>query len=239
MPARAKRALDATRNASKGQVSAKNAVSTLGVRPIIARKLCICGQPCGEVDKGQVSWRGPMSFFDAMMLILSHILKKHYRHLIFTTSSYFMLLSNVSRHVSREMLYTVAVVTKKRSTGDTGEEIACQFLVRKGYAVVSRNYLKPWGEIDIVAEKNDIVHFVEVKTLSRENSDEVSREMDHQPEDLVDVRKLRKVARTAALYMETTHDGREYQIDVVAVIMSHKTRTARCRLIEQALEDNL
>jgi len=131
------------------------------------------------------------------------------------------------------------IMNKKRSTGNTGEDIACQFLRRKGYVVVCRNYLKPWGEIDIVAEKDDIVHFVEVKALSRENLDEVSREMDHQPEDLVDVRKLRKVARTASLYMETTHDRREYQIDVVGVILSQKTRNARCRLIEQALEDNL
>ena len=131
------------------------------------------------------------------------------------------------------------IMNKKRSTGNTGEDIACQFLRRKGYVVVCRNYLKPWGEIDIVAEKDDIVHFVEVKALSRENLDEVSREMDHQPEDLVDIRKLKKVARTAALYMETTHDRREYQIDVVGVILSQKTRNARCRLIEQALEDNL
>ena len=123
----------------------------------------------------------------------------------------------------------------KRGTGDLGESIVCQFLERRGFKIISRNYLKPWGEIDIVAEKGAVIHFVEVKTLSRENSTGVSREMSHQPEDLVDERKLRKVARTAEIYMESAKDTREYQVDVVGVILDQQTRTARCRLLEQAL----
>ncbi len=63
--------------------------------------------------------------------------------------------------------------------------------------------------------------------------------MDYRPEELVHHSKLRKIARTAALYMEEKRDDREYQIDVVGVIMNKATRTARCRLIEQALESNL
>ncbi|MCE9541521.1 YraN family protein [Candidatus Kaiserbacteria bacterium] len=126
-----------------------------------------------------------------------------------------------------------------RKTGNIGEDVACQFLQGKGFRVIKRNYLKPWGEIDIIAEKAGIIHFVEVKAISRESTSEVSREMDHQPEELVDVRKLRKIARTAASYMAETKDDREYQIDVVGVILSHKTRTARCRLVEQAVEDSI
>ena len=43
--------------------------------------------------------------------------------------------------------------TAKRQIGDQGEEVACKYLVGKGYRVLERNYLKPWGEIDIVAER--------------------------------------------------------------------------------------
>ena len=133
--------------------------------------------------------------------------------------------------------YTIGM--DRRKTGNIGESIAADFLQRKGFRIMKRNYLKPWGEIDIIAEKEGIVHFVEVKTLSRENFGDVSREMDHQPEDLVDIRKLRKVARTAETYMNTAKDGREYQVDVIGVVMSHKTRTAHCRLIEQAIDGEL
>ena len=78
-----------------------------------------------------------------------------------------------------------------------------------------------------------------MKAISREILPESLEKLDYRPEELVDARKLKKVARTAALYMETMKDDREYQIDVVGVILSEQTKTARCRLFEQALEDNL
>ncbi len=126
----------------------------------------------------------------------------------------------------------------RKDTGRVGEEIACRFLESKGYRVVERNYRKKWGEIDIIAIKGGAVRFVEVKAVSRENTQNISREMDYRPEELVHASKLRKIARTAALYMEAKGDDREYQIDVVGVVMSNATRTARCRLFEQVLEDN-
>ncbi|OGG52450.1 hypothetical protein A3H16_03685 [Candidatus Kaiserbacteria bacterium RIFCSPLOWO2_12_FULL_53_8] len=127
----------------------------------------------------------------------------------------------------------------RKEVGRLGEDIACQFLERKGFKILARNYRKPWGEIDIIAEKNNSVRFVEVKAVSRESLPNGSREMDYRPEEMVDSRKLRKLARTAALYMEVQKDKREFQIDVVGVIMVMAKRTARCRLFEQALEGNL
>lgn len=127
----------------------------------------------------------------------------------------------------------------RKNVGKGGESIACQFLLRKGFKIVGRNYRRKWGEIDIIAVKNDVVRFVEVKAVSRNGSPDFSREIDYRPEELVHKSKLRKVARTAALYMEERKDNREFQIDVVGVIMNEATRTARCRLFEQALEENL
>ena len=126
----------------------------------------------------------------------------------------------------------------RKEVGRGGEEIACRFLIRRGYKIIDRNYRKKWGEIDIIAEKEGSVRFVEVKAVTNRGMD-FSREMFRLPEELVHRTKLRKVARTAALYMEEKEDMREYQIDVVGVIMNEQTRTARCRLFEQALEDNL
>lgn len=127
------------------------------------------------------------------------------------------------------------VLTLKRSLGNLGEDIAEEFLRKKGYVIRERNYLKPWGEIDIIAEKDAILCFVEVKTVSRENMDGFSREMDYRPEELVNTSKLEKIARTAALYMEEIKEDREYQIDVIGVILDFKKRVARCRLFEQVL----
>ena len=127
----------------------------------------------------------------------------------------------------------------RRQIGEGGEHIACLFLARKGYKILERNYRRKCGEIDIVAEKDGIVRFVEVKAVTREASRGFSREMDYRPEELVHKTKLRKVARTALLYMEERRDRREYQIDVVGVIIYERNRIAKCRIFEQALEENL
>jgi len=124
----------------------------------------------------------------------------------------------------------------KRQLGNIGEDIACQFLVRKGFTIIERNYLRAWGEIDIIAEKKGIVRFIEVKSVTRENLPDVTRENDdYRPEEQVHPTKLKKIARTAEMYMNAKGNNREYQIDVIGVFIDPKRRKARCRLFEQVL----
>ena len=78
------------------------------------------------------------------------------------------------------MVHVKGVKTEKRKIGDLGESVAETFLIRKGFNIIEKNYWKPWGEIDIVAEKGGCVRFIEVKTVSRESSSwgiDVSREI--------------------------------------------------------------
>lgn len=124
----------------------------------------------------------------------------------------------------------------RKEVGRLGEQIASEFLQEKGFTVIARNYRKPWGEIDIIAEKAGTVRFVEVKAVSRESLPDVSREMSqYRPEEQVHPAKLKKIARTAELYMESKGDDRDFQIDVVGVFLDMKNRKARCRLYEQVL----
>lgn len=55
-------------------------------------------------------------------------------------------------------------MTRKREVGDFGEEITASYLEKNGYRILDRNYSKPFGEIDIIAIKGDVISFVEVKT---------------------------------------------------------------------------
>lgn len=55
-------------------------------------------------------------------------------------------------------------MTRKREVGDFGEAITAEYLQKNGYRILDRNYSKPFGEIDIIAIKDDLVAFVEVKT---------------------------------------------------------------------------
>ena len=67
--------------------------------------------------------------------------------------------------VTREKSYPYCIILialmnkdeKRKEVGRIGEQVACSFLVRKGYTIIDRNYRKPWGEIDVIAEKGNIV----------------------------------------------------------------------------------
>ncbi|PIW74862.1 MAG: YraN family protein, partial [Candidatus Portnoybacteria bacterium CG_4_8_14_3_um_filter_44_15] len=61
--------------------------------------------------------------------------------------------------------------SEKRKTGDLGEGIAAKYLENNGYKIIERNYRKNWGEIDIVARKDDCLIFVEVKTMQKTSGD--------------------------------------------------------------------
>lgn len=124
----------------------------------------------------------------------------------------------------------------RKESGRIGEQIAADFLERKGFVVIERNYRKPWGEIDIIAVRAGVVRFVEVKTLATDRLPDVSRENnDYRPEEHVHPFKLKKISRTAEMYMNAKKDERSYQIDVVGVFIDKKNRKARCRLFEQVL----
>jgi putative endonuclease len=121
-----------------------------------------------------------------------------------------------------------------RETGNLGEDIACKYLQKKGYSIVQRNYRKVWGEIDVIALRNEIMHFVEVKSIIWTEAS--TGEPSVRPEELANRSKLAKVARTAALYMDAKNDAREYQVDVLSVILDTERKTARCCFFEQAIE---
>lgn len=129
-------------------------------------------------------------------------------------------------------------ISQRRKLGNTGEDIACQFLERKGYTVIERNYLKPWGEIDIICRKGSVYHMVEVKSISRGtfpgSGSRVTRP-NMSAEDHIHPAKLKKLARTVELYMGGIPGSPDYQIDVVTVELDFQTRKASCKLYEQVL----
>lgn len=119
------------------------------------------------------------------------------------------------------------VKTEKRKIGDIGEDIAATFLVKNGYHILWRNYLKPWGEIDIVAKSKKGLHFIEVKTVTREKHSVRGGSTFFQsylPEDHVNRLKLTRLRRTVGAYLSEKRVSSEtlYQIDVLAITIDEK-----------------
>ncbi len=127
--------------------------------------------------------------------------------------------------------------TKKRKIGDLGENIAVTFLMKQGFDVVDRNYLKKYGELDIVAIKGEIYHFIEVKSVSCESFPDVNHETDsYRPEDNVHGYKLKRLSKTIQAYiLEKQVYEREWQFDIAVVYLNTITRTARVKLLEDII----
>ncbi|OHA90507.1 MAG: hypothetical protein A2665_02780 [Candidatus Zambryskibacteria bacterium RIFCSPHIGHO2_01_FULL_46_30] len=127
--------------------------------------------------------------------------------------------------------------TKKRKLGDIGENIACDFLERRGLEIIERNYLRKWGEIDIIARKNNIIHFIEVKSVSRVTLDEpvTHGTTDYRPEDNMHQWKLRRLARTMQTYLLDKKLDCDWQLDLVTVKIDQQNRKARVEIIENLI----
>ena len=57
-----------------------------------------------------------------------------------------------------------------KQIGAWGEQMTAKHYARAGFQIIGMNYLKKWGEVDVIAKKDNTVHFIEVKTVSYETT---------------------------------------------------------------------
>lgn len=96
-----------------------------------------------------------------------------------------------------------------KQIGDKGEDRAAEFLTTAGYEILVRNWRNRFGELDIVAEKNDKLIFVEVK--AKRNS------CFGAPAEMITTRKLGKLKNAAAAYLKESKWDGPWQIDAVVI----------------------
>ena len=139
--------------------------------------------------------------------------------------------------------------TEKRKLGDIGENIACEFLKKRGFVIIEKNYSKKWGEIDIITKKSDVIHFIEVKSVTclastrldsaKRASDSESRlahaTSEYRPEDNMHPWKLKRLSRAMQTYLLDRKLNCDWQLDLVTVKIDQQNRTARVELIENVI----
>ncbi len=94
--------------------------------------------------------------------------------------------------------------------GRTGEEKVAKYLKSKGYIILKRNYKDRYGEVDIIAQNDENIVFVEVKTRS-ENAIVSGFEA-------VDLKKQRLVKNEALMFTKRLKTDLEPRIDVAEVV---------------------
>jgi len=111
--------------------------------------------------------------------------------------------------------------TQREKIGIFAEQLAQRYLKERGFKILTTNYKKPWGEVDIIVQKQGTIHFVEVKANSKDFS------FGFNPELRVNKEKLRHIVRTAESFLfEKRLDGQEWQIDILALSFDLEGKTA-------------
>ena len=126
---------------------------------------------------------------------------------------------------------------KHISIGRLGEQIAEGYLKNRDFIILDRNYRQKCGEIDIVAQKDGVLHFVEVKAGSWEGAWPVDGADIHRPEDHMHSQKCARLSRVIQTYLIDKHvpKEKEYTVDLVMVLIDEVTRKARVRVLWNVL----
>ena len=93
-----------------------------------------------------------------------------------------------------------------RATGDIAEAAAVDFLIKNDCRIVARNVSCRFGEIDIIAEKSGVLHFVEVKSGRG-----------FEPIYNITPAKLSKLLRTIEWYIQKKKIDMPYQLDALII----------------------
>lgn len=140
----------------------------------------------------------------------------------------------------------------KQKIGELGESLAVMFLMKQGFRVIERNYTKKWGEIDIVATKDNRLYFIEVKSVSHETNSEnldpgaynVSYETDngldgdnYRPEDNMHPWKLQRLSRTIQTYLlsKNVSEDLEWQLDLFVVKIDMNRKIGQIKIVSDII----
>ncbi len=102
-------------------------------------------------------------------------------------------------------------MSDKISKGNYGEQLATDFLVNAGFEILERNFRYKRAEIDIIARKDDVLVFAEVKARSSQNFGF--------PEAFVNEAKEEKIREAAEQFIEANNWKGDIRFDIVSVIL--------------------
>ena len=119
--------------------------------------------------------------------------------------------------------------------GKIGEDTACVFLINHGFVIKERNFWKKWGEIDIIAEKGQFTHFIEVKSVvCKEGNHEFTN--GYKPEENVHSNKLKRLRKVISTYIiEKKISEHLWHFDVIAVFLNTESEQARIKMHENLI----
>lgn len=98
-----------------------------------------------------------------------------------------------------------------KQLGNAGEERAAEWLTEQGYRIIARNWRKQTGEIDIIAQKDDTIVFIEVKTLVHTTINDL--------DIIINARKQGRICKTAKYFLALHREYNQMHVRFDVVII--------------------
>ncbi|ETB64057.1 TPA: hypothetical protein DIC38_00950 [Candidatus Nomurabacteria bacterium] len=132
--------------------------------------------------------------------------------------------------------------SNSQKIGKIGEDLACRFLMKHGFFVLERNYTRKWGEIDIIAIKDNKIYFVEVKSKQFSFTPTVQARPGQwgfetgRPEENMHIWKMQRLRRIVETYLISNRVGnREWQFDLLVVYIDIHKKLGRVKVVENII----
>lgn len=123
-------------------------------------------------------------------------------------------------------------MAKHNEIGRIGENIAKTFLIKSNFIVKNTNERFRFGEIDIIAEKDNVLHFIEVKSLKVKDIYNI-KDLKIKGEDNLTFWKKYKFKRAINLYLNhLDKNSGKLQIDLICIYINEETREGRVKFFE-------
>ncbi len=99
--------------------------------------------------------------------------------------------------------------------GKKGEQLAVNFLLKKGYNIIERNYRFDKAEVDIIAQQNDTLAIIEVKTRSSTDFGN--------PQDFVKPKQIQRLVKAIDEYVNVNGLDLEVRFDIIAIVKENNS----------------
>ncbi|MGP1576916.1 MAG: YraN family protein [Treponema sp.] len=119
-----------------------------------------------------------------------------------------------------------------KQLGNAGEERAAEWIIQQGYHIIARNWRKQTGEIDIIAQKNDTLVFIEVKTLVHTAINDL--------DIIINARKQERICKTAKYFLALHREYNKMHVRFDVIVIPDdpiKKRSVEPMHLENAFED--
>lgn len=108
-----------------------------------------------------------------------------------------------------------------KQIGEYGEDLAMNFLTKRGYQIIDRNFYTRPGEIDLIAKKGDEFLFIEVKTRTKNNFG--------YPENAVNYKKLTHLHKAIRIYLDQNNLRTTWHLEIISVEIDKLKKIAKIK----------